>query len=116
MRHFKKGRKFHRTRDQRKAFLKILGRNLILKESIITTEARAKELKSFIEKKITKAKKQDLSAIKYLRKYFSEEVVRKLVKEIAPFLKERKGGYTRIIKIGQRESDGARMVKIEIIK
>jgi len=116
MRHLKKGRKLHRKKDQRKALLKILGGNLILKESIITTEPKAKELRSFIEKKITKAKQEDVTTIRYLRKYFSEKIARKLVKEIAPLFKDRKGGYTRIIKIGPRETNGAKMVKIELIK
>ncbi|MCZ2845880.1 MAG: 50S ribosomal protein L17 [Candidatus Bathyarchaeota archaeon] len=116
MRHLKKGRKFHRKKGQRKAFLKILGSNLILSDSIITTDPRAKELRSFIEKKITRAKKSDLNSIRYLRRYFSGKVVEKLIKEIAPLSKKRKGGYTRIIKIGQRKSDGAKIVKIELVK
>jgi len=116
MRHRKKGRKFHRERDQRKSLLKTLGSNLILKEHIITTESRAKELRRFIEKKFTTAKKGDIAAIRNLRKYFSGRIVQKLIKEIAPLLKKRKGGYTRLTKIGKRTTDGARMVKIEIIR
>jgi large subunit ribosomal protein L17 len=115
MRHLKKGRKFHRKRDERKAFLKSLGENLILNEKIITTEPRAKELKMFIEKKISLAKKGGLEALRSLRKYFSESASQKLIKEIAPALKERRGGYTRIVKIGSRKSDGAEMAKIEIL-
>lgn len=116
MRHQKRGRKFGRKKDQRKALLKNLGESLILHKEIITTEARAKELKSFIEKKISLAKKGDIKTIRNLRKYFSEDASQKLIKEIAPSLKERNGGYTRIVKIGPRKNDGAEMAKIEIIK
>ncbi|PIU42906.1 MAG: 50S ribosomal protein L17 [Parcubacteria group bacterium CG_4_9_14_0_2_um_filter_35_11] len=116
MRHLKKGRKFHREINQRKALFKSLGSNLILKEHIIITEPRAKELKRFIEKKITIAKRGNIAAIRNLRKYFSEKIVQKLVKEISPSLKERKGGYTRLTKIGRRATDRARMVKIELVK
>ncbi|MFH0987348.1 MAG: 50S ribosomal protein L17 [Patescibacteria group bacterium] len=116
MRHQNKGRKLSRERDQRRAFLKILGSNFILKEKIITTEARAKELRGFIEKKITRAKRGDVAAVRQLRKFFPEKVTWKMIKEIAPSLKDRKGGYTRITKIGPRKNDAAEMVKIELIK
>lgn len=116
MRHKKVGRKLHRKTDQRKALLSQLAENLILKEKIETTEAKAKELRRFVEKKITKAKKGDLTAIRLLRKNFSEKVTQKLVKEIAPKMKERNGGYTRIIKTGRRKIDDAKMAIIEIIK
>jgi large subunit ribosomal protein L17 len=111
-----KTRKFNRKADPRKAFMKSLSRALVLHEKIETTDARAKELSSFIEKKITIAKKGDLSAIRRLRTIFSLEVTNKLIKEIAPLYKDREGGYTRIIKLGQRKSDGASMSIIEFIK
>jgi large subunit ribosomal protein L17 len=116
MRHKKKGRKLHRKKDQRKLLMKSLAENLVLKGKIKTTKAKAKELKSFIEKKITKAKEGNLAAYKYLRKYFSVEVSRKIVKEVSPRFKERKGGYTRITKLGERTKDSAEMVIIEIVK
>lgn len=116
MRHLKKGRKFHRKKDTRLSFFKSLGENLILKEKIITTEPRAKELRTFIEKKISLAKKGGIAPLRNLRKYFSETASQKLIKEIAPSLKERNGGYTRISKIGPRKGDNADMAKIEIIK
>lgn len=96
--------------------MKGLSRALFLKERITTTEARAKEARSFVEKFVTKAKKGDLAARRHLRKYFSESLVKKIVDEIAPRYKERKGGYTRIIKLGQRSGDGAKMAIIELIK
>jgi len=116
MRHRKKGRKLQRKRDQRKALLRNLSESLILNEGIVTTEAKAKELRPFIERRITIAKKGDLSAIRQLRKDFSEKITQILVKKIAPRYKERNGGYTRITKIGVRKGDGAKMVKIELVK
>ena len=116
MKHQKKGRKLHREKGQRDALLKSLGENLVLNEKIITTEARAKELRSFIEKKISLAQKEGIQSVRNLKRYFSEEASQKLVKEIGPKLKDRKGGYTRITKIGPRKNDGAEMAQIEIIK
>lgn len=115
MRKRKKGRKFHRKRDQRRALLKSLARELFLKEKIKTTEAKAKELRSFAEKFIERAKEKNLQNVRYLRRFFDKEVVKKLFDTIGPRYKERKGGYTRIIKLGPRPSDGAKMAIIELI-
>lgn len=116
MRKRKKGRKLSRKRDQRKALLKSLAVALILKEKIKTTEAKAKETSSVVEKFITKAKKKDLSSQRYLNRFFAPGIVKKLLNEIAPKYAERSGGYTRIIKLGQRKSDGAKMAIIELVK
>jgi len=116
MRKLKKGRKLSRKRDQRKALLKSLARSLFLNEKIKTTEAKAKEISGSAEKLITRAKKGDLSSRRYLAKFFSRDLVKKLVDEIGPRYKSRKGGYTRIIRLGPRKSDGARMVVIELVK
>ncbi len=112
----RRGRKLSRTKDQRKALLKSLARELVLKERIKTTEAKAKELSGFLEKKITKAKVDNLVSRRALLKYFSPSLVKRLVEEIAPRYKDRQGGYTRIIKMGPRESDGARIAIIELVK
>ena len=111
----KKGRKFNRKTDQRRALLKTLATSLILKGKIKTTEAKAKELSRFIEKKITKAKKGGVPVLRYLRTFFSERTTKKLMEEVAPKYKERQGGYTRIIKMGQRKSDRAKMAIIELV-
>ncbi len=111
----KKGRKLSRKRDQRKALLKSLARELFLREKIKTTEAKAKELRSFAERFIERAKEKNLTNLRYLRRYFAKDVVKKLFDEIGPRYKERKGGYTRIIKIGYREGDRAKMVIIELV-
>jgi large subunit ribosomal protein L17 len=111
----KKKRELSRKRDQRKALLKSLAQSLILKEKIKTTQAKAKELRPFVEKMITKSKKGDLSSIRYLTRFFSKETVKKLINEIGPRYKDRPGGYTRIVKLGQRKSDGAQIAIIELV-
>jgi len=112
----KRGRKFSRKRDQRKALLRTLARSIFLNERIQTTEAKAKEVSSFVEKMITRAKKGDLASRRMLLKYFSPQTAKKLVDEIAPRYKEKKGGYTRIIKLGPRKSNGAKMAIIELVR
>ena len=116
MRKRKKGRKLSRRRDQRRWLLKSLMRNLVLQEKIKTTEAKAKEVSGFLEKLITKAKKGDLSSRRLLLGFFCQRSLKKLTEELAPRYKERKGGYTRIIKLGPRKTDGAKMVFIELLK
>lgn len=116
MRKRKRSRKFSRKKDQRQALLRGLGRALLLKEKIKTTEARAKELRGIVEKFITKARKGNLHTRRLLLRSFSPQVVKKLVEDIAPRYKDRKGGYTRIVKIGLRKGDKARMAIIELVK
>ncbi|MFA5080275.1 MAG: 50S ribosomal protein L17 [Candidatus Paceibacterota bacterium] len=115
MNNLKKGRKFHRKAGPRKALIKTLATSLLTKERITTTEAKAKELSPFVEKKITKAKKGDIAARRYLSKFFNEKTVKKLVDEIAPRYKERTGGYTRVVKLGARKSDSSKMAVIELV-
>ena len=110
----KKGRKLSRKKDQRKALLRSLARSLILKEKIKTTEAKAKELAPFVEKHISRSRTDNLQSRRVLARFFSKEIVKKLIVDIAPKYKERKGGYTRIIKLGPRKSDGAKMAIIEL--
>ena len=112
----KKARKFNRTIGQRKALLKTLANSLILKEKIRITGAKAKELSSFVEKMITRAKNGDVFSRRKLSEFFDSGTVKKLVDEIGPRYKDRKGGYTRIIKLGPRKSDGAKMAVIELVK
>ncbi len=116
MRKRKKGRKLSRKRDQRKALLKLLIGALILHEKIKTTEAKAKEIAGLCEKFVTRAKKGDLASRREISRFFSPEILAKLMQEIAPRYKDRPGGYTRIIKLGPRKSDGAKMAIIELIK
>lgn len=116
MRKRKKGRKLNRKKDQRKALKVSLVSSLIKKEKIRTTEAKAKEISGFVEKQITKAKVGDLHSRRLLLRFFSPQIAKKLIEEIAPRYKERKGGYTRIIKLGPRKDSGAKMAVIELIK
>jgi large subunit ribosomal protein L17 len=116
MRKRKKGKKFSRKRDQRRALLRSLIRELFLKERIKLSEVRAKEISIFSEKLITKAKKGNLHSRRQLAKNLSPALTKKLIEEISPRYKERKGGYTRIIKLGPRKSDGTKMAIIELIK
>lgn len=116
MRKRKKGRKLSRKRDQRNALLKSLASAVILKERIKTTEAKAKEVSVYVEKFITTAKKGDLASRRRLSQFFSPKIVKKLMDEIAPRYEKRSGGYTRVIKLGQRKSDGAKIAFIELVK
>lgn len=108
-------RKFSREKDQRKALLKSLASSLFLRGKITTTEAKAKELSSFSQKIITNAKKGGLPSRRMMAEYFSKKISKKIVNDIAPKYKDRKGGYVRIIKLGPRKSDSARMAIIELI-
>jgi large subunit ribosomal protein L17 len=116
MRKRKRGRKFGRERDQRKAFFKSLISALLLKEKIKITEPRAKEISGMAEKFITRAKNDTLANRRLLVQFFSGTIVKKLFSEIGPRYKERSGGYTRIIKLGPRKTDGAKMAIIELVK
>jgi len=116
MKHHQKGRKLSRKRDQRKALLKNLAAHLILKEKIVTTEAKAKEVQPFVERLITRSKKNDLAAIRYLAKYLPIKARQKMISQIGPQYQKRAGGYTRIIKLGPRQTDSAKMAIIELVK
>ena len=116
MRKRKKGRKLSRSSDQRKALRKSLMSEFFLHGKIKTTQAKAKEVQPMIEKFITIAKKSGLAQRRQLIKIFSVKIVKKIINEIAPQFKERKGGYTRVIKKGLRKSDGAKIAIIELIK
>lgn len=110
-----KARKFSRTKNTRKAFLTSLTRALFLSEKITTTEARAKEISRLAEKAITTAKKNTLAARRELIGIFEPTLVKKLVETLAPRYQERRGGYTRIIKLAARKSDAARRAMIELV-
>lgn len=115
MRHLKKGRKFGRERDQRRALLKSLASSFFLLGRIKTTEAKAKELRPFVEKAITIAKRQTLASRRTLRERFSPAVVQKIM-GYGKTYESRPGGYARIIKMGPRQRDGARMAILELVQ
>lgn len=117
-------RKLGRTSDQRKALLRDLATDLIINERIETTETRAKELRSVVEKLVTLGKRGDLHARRqaaaFVRKEVADEesnkdALQKLFSDIAPRYQERQGGYTRILKVGPRRGDGAPMAIIEFV-
>ncbi|MDD5433693.1 MAG: 50S ribosomal protein L17 [Candidatus Pacebacteria bacterium] len=116
MRKQKQGRKFHREKDQRRALIKSLMREVFIKEKIKTTEGKAKEIRRFVERSITKAKAGDLASVRYLLKYLSSDVAQKVITDIAPRYKMRNGGYTRVIKLPARKTDGSKMAVIELVK
>ena len=116
MRKKNQGRKFSRKIGPRKALLRVLVNNFFLHEKIKTTEAKAKTLRSIAEKMITKAKNIDLANRRLLARDLTPNMTKKIVDEIAPMYKDRNGGYTRIIKLGPRNSDSAKMVIIELVK
>lgn len=121
MNHLAKGRKFSRVRKLRTALFKTLLGSLIMKEKITTTEAKAKEIRPMIDKLITKVKKisadetKRVAIIRGLRKEIPLMAVKKLSGEFSEKFSKRSSGYARIIKVGQRKSDGARMAVIEFV-
>ena len=111
-----KYRKLSRTSSQRKALLRSQVTALLANGKIVTTEAKAKELRKVAEKMLTLAKRGDLHARRQVLAYVRDEsVVKKMFDEIAPKYKDRQGGYTRIIKTGVRQGDAAPMVIIELV-
>lgn len=115
MRDVREGRKFGRERDQRKAFLSGLASALILADKIKTTEARAKELRMFVEPLITKAREDTLHSRRILNARLSLKAAEKISAEAKKRFEGRPGGYTRITRIGKRQGDAAPMVYIEFV-
>ena len=117
MRHHNNKRKFGRVRKVRKALISTLALNLIVRGKIKTTEPKAKELRPFIEKLVTGAKRGDAATrrLTISRLMNRAPEVKKLFDVIAPKYKGRSGGYTRVLKLGSRKSDGAPMAIIEFV-
>ena len=116
MRHLKSGRKFNRDTDHRKWLMRNLITSLLEAGRITTTEAKAKELRRHVERLITAAKADDLSARRRVAAQVTKpEVAEKLFANLLPRLGQRAGGYTRIIHKGPRLGDAAPMVIIEFV-
>lgn len=115
MRHKKTKRKFGRKRDARRALMKSLAVNLIKAGKIRTTEAKAKTLQSFVEKFVTKAKTSGLANKRLVISGIGNIPAKKLFNEIAPKYIDRNGGYTRVVKLLRRQSDGSKMAMIEFV-
>lgn len=117
MRHRKKGRQLSRTRSHRKATLRNMATSLFLHERIETTSAKAKELRPYAERLITLARRGDLHSRRLAAmKIQDRHVLGKLFDDIAPRYAERPGGYTRILKLGNRKGDAAEMSLIELVR
>ena len=119
MRHLVKGRKLNRTSSHRKSLLSNMSCSLIKYKRIITTEQKAKELRVFVERLVTYAKKDSVHGrrliMKKIKGRLKKEISNLLIHEIAPNYSDRNGGYTRIIKLNNRKNDNARMSIIEFV-
>ena len=114
MRHRRVAKKFGRSTAHRKALMKSLVTNLINAESIKTTLPKAKEARKDADKIVTLAKKGTLAARRLAAsRLFDPKAVQKLFDKIAPSMKDRNGGYTRIVKLGARKGDGAPMCVLQ---
>ncbi|MBA3344889.1 MAG: 50S ribosomal protein L17 [Gemmatimonadales bacterium] len=116
MRHRAKGRQLSRTSSHRRALLNNMATSLFEHGRVVTTEAKAKELRPFAEKLITLARRGDLHARRLVeRRIKSRETLSRLFSEIGPRFAARPGGYTRILKLGHRSGDGADVARIELL-
>ena len=110
------GSKLGVTSSHKKAMLRSLAGQLFLHEKITTTLPKAKELVSYAEKLVTKAKKADLTSIRFLHgEINNKETVKKIFDVLVPRYKERKGGYTQIIKLGERRGDAAQEAVVRLV-
>lgn len=121
MRHQKHGRKLGRVKSQRRALFKTMLGSFIMREKIITTEAKAKELKSKVDKVVNKAKKakikgSEVAAAREFKKLLPEMAIKKIMGEFLKAFDSRNSGYARVIKIERRKADGAKMAAIEFVK
>jgi len=116
MRHRKKGNKLGRTSPHRKRTLQALSNALIENKKITTTVAKAKELRPFVEPLITRAKEDtEHNRRQVFRHLQNKEMVTELFDEVAERVGDRPGGYTRVIKLGQRSGDGAELALVELV-
>ena len=116
MRHRKEGRTLSRTPSHKKATMRNMATSLFRHERIETTTAKAKELRPFAERLITLGKRGDLHARRLAGRLIADrQVLSKLFDDIGPRFTERPGGYTRILKLGNRRGDAAEMALIELV-
>jgi large subunit ribosomal protein L17 len=116
MRHRAKGRQLSRTSEHRRATLNNMATSLFEHERVVTTLAKAKELRPFAERLITFARRGDLHARRQVeRRIRNRKVSDRLFHEIGPRFASRPGGYTRILKLGHRTGDGAELARIELV-
>lgn len=117
MRHGIAGRKLGRTTGHRRALYRNLVTDLLKHEKIITTEAKAREVRGLTEKMITLGKKSGLHSYRQALSFvMDKKVAEKVFAELGPRYKERPGGYTRMVKLEPRLGDGAPMVQLELVE
>ncbi len=117
MRHNIAGRRLSRDSGHRKALYRNLVTSLLKHEKIVTTEAKAKEIRGMAEKMITLGKKSGLHSYRQALSFLTDKTVtKKVFAELGPRYKERAGGYTRIVKLEPRLGDNAPMVQLELVK
>jgi large subunit ribosomal protein L17 len=116
MRHGVKGRKLSRTHSHRAALMNALATSLLKYKRIKTTLAKAKDARKHVEALITKARKNDLHSRRHVMRFINDkDVVKELFNEVVPKIGERPGGYTRVIKLGNRIGDAASMAILELV-
>lgn len=116
MRHKIAGKRLNKSSKHRKALFRNLSRELLLRGSITTTQAKAKAVRPFVEKILTKAKKQSLQSRRLIHQSLPDrKLTNYIVDVVAPALKERPGGYTRIRRQGVRRGDGAMLVRLSLV-
>lgn len=116
MRHRSKGRQLSRTATHRKATLRNMAASLFQHDGITTTVAKAKELRPFAERLITLARRGDLHARRQVERHIKDKTISgRLFRELGPRFAARPGGYTRIVKLGHRDGDGADLARIELL-
>ena len=115
MRHKRLNKKFDRNKPERDSMMNNLVRGLFISQSITTTTQKAKEARRFAEKLITMAKTNDVHSRRKVFAHMRDKALtKKLFAEIVPLFKDRKGGYTRIIKLGKRRGDNADLSILEL--
>ena len=116
MRHSNKNKILDREKQPRELMLRNLASSILIYEKVKTTQAKAKAVKPLVERMITSAKKGDLNARRGLIKVLLQKnAIKKSMEVLGDRYKERSGGYTRIVKLGARQGDGAQMVQIELV-
>lgn len=116
MRHRRAGRKLNRPTGHRMALYRNQVRELLVRERIVTTEAKAKEVRRFAERIITLGKSGDLHSRRQALRFITDDkVVRKVFDELGPHYRARPGGYTRIVRLGPRVGDGATLAQLELV-
>ncbi len=116
MRHGVKGRKLSRTHSHRAALMNALATSLLKHKRIKTTLAKAKEARKHVEALITKARRNDLHARRHIMRFVNDkEVVKELFSDVVQKIGDRPGGYTRVIKLGNRMGDAASMAILELV-